>query len=149
MRKLVLTTVAFGLAIAARPAPARADFGIGLFLGDPSGLDLKIGLNPKSGLDLLFGVNTLSDGRVSYGHLTYLVTPLITQGDSISVPLRFGLGAAVYGDSDNIHVGARVPVELALRFRSPLEIYGELALLFTIDEGDLDLQGGGGIRLYF
>ena len=149
MRKLFLVTLAFALALATRPATARADVGIGLFLGDPSGLDLKIGLNNRSGLDLLFGVNTLSSGRVSYGHLTYLVTPLVTQGDSISVPLRFGIGAAVFGDSNNVHVGARVPVEIALRFRSPLEIYGELAALFTIDEGDLDLQGGGGIRLFF
>lgn len=149
MRKLLLTTAAFGLALAARPAPARADFALGLFLGDPTGLDVKVGLNSRSGLDLLFGVNTLSDNRVTYGHVTYLITPLVTQGESIQVPLRFGIGAAVYGDDNNINIAARVPVELALRFHNPLEIYGELAVLFTIDEGDIDLQGGGGIRLYF
>ena len=63
MRKLLLTTVVFGLVVAARATPARADIGLGLFLGEPTGLDLKIGLGNRSGLDILFGFTTFRDGR--------------------------------------------------------------------------------------
>lgn len=154
MRKPLRIAVVFGLVVAARPAPARADFGLGLFLGEPTGLDLKIGLGRRSGLDLLFGVTTLRDGRSNYGHLTYLVTPLVADGDAVIVPLRLGIGGALFGTSDDLNIAVRAPLELGLRFRStPLEIYGEiaLALVFVDPANDLvlDGQGGVGLRFYF
>ena len=153
MRKLLLTTVVFGLVVAAR-APARADIGIGLFLGEPTGFDLKVGLGHRSGLDLLFGFTTFRDARDGYGHVTYLVTPLIAQGDAVTVPIRVGIGAMLFGPGDDLSFGVRAPFELGLRMRSaPLEFYGELALaILFIDPANevrADLQGGLGFRIYF
>jgi ABC-type phosphate transport system permease subunit len=155
MRKLLLTTLVFGAMLAARATPARADVGLGLFLGDPTGFDLKIGLSNRSGLDILLGFDTYRDGRGNYGHLTYLVTPLVASGESVLVPVRFGIGAALYGTSNDLDFAVRAPVEVALRLRrTPLEFYGELALALTLfDPGDdslrIDLQGGGGFRVFF
>lgn len=150
MRKLVLAALAFSLALAANAAPARADFALGFFLGNPTGLDLKLGLSERSGLDVVLGINQLDAPRVDYGHLTYLVTPLVAQANSIVVPVRVGIGGALFGDSNDLQFGLRVPAELALRLRStPLEFYGEVALMLVFNNADLDLQGGGGIRFYF
>ncbi|HEY0482388.1 MAG TPA: hypothetical protein VGD37_32930 [Kofleriaceae bacterium] len=151
MRKLLLTTVVFGVVLAARAAPARADFGLGLFLGEPTGLDIKIGTGHRSGLDIVLGFNTFRDGRDGYGHLTYLVTPLVAQGDAVSVPLRVGIGAAVFGTSNDLNVAVRAPFEIGLRLRrSPLEFYGEIALaLVFVDPVGFDVQGGLGFRVYF
>jgi hypothetical protein len=156
MRKLLPATFVFGIVLAARATPARADFGIGLFLGDPTGLDFKIGLGERSGLDLLFGFNTFRDGRNGYGHLTYLVTPFIGQGDAVLVPLRLGIGGALYGSRNDLDFAVRAPFEIGIRLRSvPLEFYGEIALAFTLFDPDenndvvTDLQGGVGFRLYF
>jgi hypothetical protein len=154
MRKLLLTTLVCGAALAARPAPVRADVGLGLFLGDPTGLDLKIGLANRSALDLLLGVNTFRDGRFNYGHVTYLVTPMIAQGSSVLVPIRLGIGGALFGNSDDLRFAIRAPFEVGLRLRSaPIEFYGELALalvLFTPNDSlRLDFQGGVGFRVYF
>jgi hypothetical protein len=152
MRTLALLTV---LAVA---APARADVGLGLFIGEPTGLDLKLGLSPRSGLDLLFGWDTYRDNRDHYGHLTYLVTPVVGHGDAVLVPVRLGIGVAVYDDGsfDNgTNVAVRAPLEIGLRFRrTPLELYGELAFKLTFvdanhNNDDLDLDGGIGIRFYF
>jgi hypothetical protein len=138
-----------------RPPPARADFGLGLFLGEPTGIDLKIGMGHRSGLDLLFGFNTFREGRGGYGHVTYLVTPLVGQGGSVLVPLRLGVGAALYGTSDDLDFAIRAPLEVGIRLRSsPLEFYGEIALAFTLfdagaDALQIDVQGGVGFRLYF
>lgn len=152
MRKLALLIV---LAIA---APAHADVGLGLFVGEPTGLDLKIGLSPRSGLDILFGWDTYRDNRDHYGHLTYLLTPVVGHGSSVIVPVRIGIGMAIYDDGsfDNgTNVAVRVPVEIGLRFRSvPLEIYGEVALKATFidpnnNDPDVDLDGGIGLRFYF
>jgi hypothetical protein len=154
MRKLLLTTVICGVVMVARVTPARADFGLGLFLGEPTGLDLKFGLGNRSSLDLLLGYTTFRDGRTGYGHLTYLVTPLVGQGESVTVPLRLGIGAAIYGPSGDIGLAIRAPLEIALRLRrTPLELYGEIALALQLigpgEELNLDLQGGGGFRLFF
>src|SRR5687768_4062291 len=133
MRKLLPATVVFGLVLAARPAPARADFGLGLFLGEPTGLDLKIGLGNRSALDILLGFNTFDDGRVGYGHVTYLVTPLVGRGDAVLVPLRLGIGGALYGPSDDPSFAIRAPLQIGLRLRrTPLEFYGEIALAFVL-----------------
>ena len=155
MRKLLPTALVFGIALAAHATPAHADFAIGLFLGDPTGLDIKIGLDQRSGLDLVLGFDTYRDGRGSYGHLTYLLTPLVAHGTSVLVPVRLGIGAALYGTSNDVDFAVRAPLEIALRLRrTPLEFYGELALALTLfDPGDdnlrIDVQGGGGFRVFF
>jgi hypothetical protein len=142
------------LAMVVATQTARADVAIGGFFGDPTGFDLKIGMAQRSALDLVLGwydVRGLGEG--GYGHLTYLVTPLVGHGESVLVPLRLGIGGAVFGNSNDIDVGVRFPLEVGLRFRRvPLEIYGEIALLlaFIHPRYDLvDLQGGIGIRFYF
>jgi hypothetical protein len=154
MRKLLLTTAVFGVVLAARATPAHADFGLGLFLGEPTGIDFKIGLGNRSSLDIVLGFDTLRDGRAGYGHLTYLVTPLVAQGNAVLVPLRLGIGAAVFGPGNDINIAVRAPFEIGLRLRStPLEFYGEIALaLVFIDRPndlELDVQGGLGFRVYF
>lgn len=154
MRKLLLTTMVFALVLAARARPARADFGIGLFLGEPTGLDLKIGLDHRSGLDIVLGYDTFRSGRGGYGHLTYLVTPVVAQGNAVTVPLRLGIGAAVFDAGGDTDVAVRAPFELGLRLRqTPLEFYGEIALALVFvnrpNDLELDVQGGFGFRVYF
>jgi hypothetical protein len=159
-RKLVL--IATLLFVGTTAAPARAEVGIGAFFGDPTGVDFKLDLARRSALDIVVGYNSHwrhygADG--GYAHLTYLVQPLLARGDSVLVPLRLGIGVALYDDdrffNDDLNLGARVPAEIGLRFRSvPLEIYFEIAVLITIIDGEpinqdeVDLQGGIGLRFY-
>ncbi|HEY5947078.1 MAG TPA: hypothetical protein VIV40_16355 [Kofleriaceae bacterium] len=158
IRKLVLiATVVF----ATSAKPARAEVGFGVFVGEPTGIDFKLDLARRSALDILLGVYShydhFNDGS-GYGHLTYLVQPLVADGDSVIVPLRVGIGVAVFDDygrfNDDLNVAARVPFEVGLRFRrTPLELYFEIALKMTfIDENNnhpfVDLDGGVGLRFY-
>jgi len=158
MRTLV---VLLALAVA---SPASADVGVGFFLGEPTGLDLKLGLGRRSALDVLVGYYSgYDDGRHfddgAYVHVTYLVTPVVGRGRSVLVPLRLGIGAAVFDDAgrfdDHLHVAVRAPLEVALVFKKvPLELYFEVALKATVVDRDdhhrfLDLDGGIGLRFYF
>jgi hypothetical protein len=159
IRKLIVVAV---LLFASAPTAARAEVGIGLFVGEPTGLDLKLDLGRRSALDIVLGVyshyNRFNDDS-GYGHLTYLVQPLVSYGDSVIVPLRVGIGVAVFDDNgrydDDINVAARVPFEVGLRFRrTPVEIYFEIALKMTFVDSDpndhpfIDLDGGIGLRFY-
>ncbi|HUJ61282.1 MAG TPA: hypothetical protein VLX92_22415 [Kofleriaceae bacterium] len=143
-RKLVVLVV-----LLVAPA-AQADVGIGLFVGRPTGLDLKIGLSPRTGLDLLGGIDTFRQDAGGYAHVTYLVTPVVGGGEAVIVPLRIGIGVAVY-DFGDTNAGVRVPLEIGLRFRRvPTEIYGEICPLFQfVHDADVILQGGVGVRFYF
>lgn len=160
LRKLVLVAT---LVCASAPAPARAEVGFGVFVGEPTGIDFKLDLARRAALDILVGYYSHwrdygLDG--AYGHLTYLVQPMVAHGDAVLVPLRLGLGLAIFDQSgrfdDDLNLAARVPFEIGLRFRrTPLEIYFELALKVTFLDGEpydhdpVDLDGGIGLRLYF
>lgn len=159
MRKLAVLTV---LWFAIQATPARADVGLGAFIGEPTGLDVKLGLDHhRSSLDILLGWYSDWPHNVdggAYGHLTYLLTPVIAHGESINVPVRLGIGGAIYDTgghfNDNIHLAARLPLEIGLAFRhTPIEIYFEVALKITVwqdfrDHPTVDLDGGLGIRFY-
>jgi len=81
--------------------------------------------------------------------VTYLLTPLVAQGDAVTVPLRVGIGAALFGTSNNIDFAVRAPSRSACGCAGRLEFYGELALeLVFIDPVDLEVQGGLGFRVY-
>lgn len=152
------SSILAALVLIATPAAARADIGLGLFVGEPLGVDLKIDLARRQALDLLFGAVSVRDGYrdASYGHVTFLVTPFVGRGRSVLVPLRLGIGAAMFGFAEgDVNLAARAPFEIALLFRrTPMEIYGEIALKLTVvraDDGDvlLDTDGGVGLRFYF
>jgi hypothetical protein len=143
------------LMVAAFRSTSRAEaIGIGLFLGEPSGLDIKVGLSAKSSIDIVIGQTSFREGRTDYLHLTWLLTPFVARGRSVLVPFRIGIGAAAIGVvDDNAHAAVRVPLEIGFRFRrTPIEIYGEVAVKGVFVEEDFirfDVDGGIGIRFYF
>jgi hypothetical protein len=151
-RKLVFIAI-----LLAAPA-ARADVALGLFIGEPTAFDVKLGIGNRSALDLALGISSLPRDYGDYFHLTYLLTPVVGHGNSVLVPLRIGIGVAMFDDGqgfgDGISVGARVPLELGLRFRrTPLEIYGEVTLLLVFvtpapEHVYPDFDGGIGLRVY-
>ena len=151
MRKAILVLVL----LASSAKAARADAALGLFVGEPLGLDLKIGVGHRSALDILVGASEYRDRAVSYGHLTYLVTVAVGHGDSMLIPVRLGIGGAVLGNFDNdVDLAVRVPFQVGMRFRSQIELYGEIAIKLTfLDENAnrafADLDGGIGLRFYF
>jgi hypothetical protein len=157
LRKLAIVALLVGA-----PRAARADVALGLFLGEPTGIDLKLGLSPKSALDILVGWYNQYDNwndDSAYVHVTYLVQPFITYGESVMVPFRIGIGGAIFDDrgryNEDLNLAVRVPFQIGFMFRrTPLEIYAEIALKATIiDENNnhraIDLDGGIGLRVYF
>jgi len=156
----LLLAVLVVVGVAGAPAVARAEgFGLGIFLGQPTGLDLKIDLARRSALDIVLGFSRLDDDSAHYAHVTYLVTPFAANGRSVVVPFRLGVGGVFYdgaGDfGDEINIGVRAPLQIGLMFRrAPFEIYGEIAIKITfVDDNDnnddVDADGGVGFRFYF
>jgi hypothetical protein len=146
--------------------PAHAEFGIGFFIFEPTGLDIKADVSRKGALDFLIGWYSRYTDRYrfndgGYFHITYLYQPWVAIGDAVDVPLRVGIGIAFYDegdrffDNDNVNVAARFPFEVGIRFvGTPVEIYFEIALKLTFIDPNhnhdvADLDGGVGVRFMF
>jgi hypothetical protein len=155
---LTLAAAVVATAIVAAPKPAHAEIGIGVFIGEPLGLTLKVDLNRRTALEVLLGESSIRHERSEYGHITALFNLFNARGSGVLIPFRLGIGGAIYDDDDNfdddINVAARFPFEVAFRFRAPIELYFEVALLLEVidshDNNDLlDVDGGIGFRFYF
>lgn len=149
----------------------QGDFGIGVMVGSPTGLTAKKYLADQHAID----------GAIGWGyagthiHADYLYEKKDVLGESEArLGWFFGIGGqarmertrhgSYYNrrdDHDNhdhdhdrgyLHLGARVPLGLELRFQSlpQFEFFGEIALGFEIIEfPGPTLDGGIGTRFYF
>jgi hypothetical protein len=152
MRRLPLWV--FGLALLCLNAPRafaqQGGFGVGLMVGDPNGLTLKVPLGSSQAIDARLGLqfNGVIDIQGNY-----LITPLtLLENGDLSLPLYFGGGARlILVDNVGAILGLRAPAGVALEFNAaPVEIFAELGLtLFFANDPFLDVDGVVGFHFYF
>lgn len=123
------------------------NFGIGMQLGEPTGVDAKIWTNNVNALD--FGLAWSFDDReemimqADYVWHSFDVFP-VSQGE---LPIYFGVGARFIFSEDPL-LGARVPVGLAYMLETfPLDVFVEIAPILNLTPATrFDLGGGLGVR---
>ncbi len=135
---------------AAEPTPHGARTGVGLILGEPTGLTLKRGLGGPLAFDAAVGWSFRGGGALDV-HADVLLHPvqLLQEGQGRAVAY-VGLGPRVVA-RDDVAFAARIPLGLTALFdRSALELFVELVPeLVLYPESDLILEGGIGLRIYF
>ena len=164
-RSLAATAVVFALALA--PAAASADgrgvekgvFGLGLIVGEPTGVSAKYYLADDTAIDAAVGGAII--GRGIQVHGDFLWHPwILERKDGFVLPAYFGVGMRVLkrdaggGDEDHTRIGLRVPVGILFDFtRVPLDVFVELVGVADYrTKGDafgLDINAGAGARYYF
>lgn len=178
LRTVVLLGLAFAFSISTIPTASaqsgsrygQGDFGIGFMIGSPTGLSLKKYLADQHAIDGAIGWGY--GGTHVHADYLYEKNDLLGESDA-RLGWFIGIGAQVgveryrrghyynrrhdhHDDHDRdrnyLHVGARLPLGLELRFRSipKFEFFGEIALGFEIIEyPGPTLNGGIGTRFYF
>lgn len=143
------------LTLSLAPAPAVADggpFGLGLVLGEPTGVTIGYRLNQKSLLDAAIGLDVFDDNGF-YGHVVidFFVLGDLLGGGSVGLSPYIGIGGFVADAGNDVAIGARAPFGLSLDFRrAPVQIYLEAALgLLIVPDVDLGVGGALGFRYYF
>ena len=107
---------------------ARAEFGIGLNLGDPTGINLRVGKNQTleatAGWDLKKeGTNLVLLGNVLYHGSSVLSSPpLMAVVPYAGAGLGFWMWDSKNNDDDDAGVWMQVPLGLDFRFRIPVEV---------------------------
>jgi hypothetical protein len=135
---------------------ARAeDFGVGVILGDPTGLSVKMKMDGAHSLD---GALAYSSGRHSglQFHGDYLwdrARSWNTKGGPLS--MYYGLGGRVisYKNDRNseVSVGPRGSLGVSFDLNNPnIELFGELAMILEVAPSmTADLDAGIGARIRF
>ncbi len=134
--------------------------GIGLIVGEPTGISGKIYLGDDTAIDFAAGAAFIGRGLQIHGD--YLWHPLMLENTSVFVlPAYAGVGLRILrrddGDSLKAHtrIGVRLVGGVLFDFRKiPIDVFVEAALVgdYRTIEGDhlgLDVNLGAGVRYYF
>jgi hypothetical protein len=152
----------------ARPRPQRGKrfeanktVGVGLMLGEPSGLTGKYFMSPETAVDAAIGAYDYYRGRSGFDiHADYLIHPVsLASTDDFELPLYFGVGGRLLdfnqNDDHSFAFGVRVPAGISLDFNNiPLDVFFELAFVFDVfvdypDDVGVDFNGALGVRYWF
>jgi len=132
---------------------ARAEagsFGLGLIVGQPTGLTGAYELSDNTAIDAALGL-ALFDDRDFYLHVEFLYfLPTLVSGGDFDLRAYLGIGGWVVTHNDPV-LGARAPFGLSLDFaNAPLQIFLEASVLLALvpDVGG-DVRGALGFRYYF
>ena len=129
----------------------NGNFGIGLMIGEPTGISFKYWNSDKKALG---GGAAWSLGQYDAVHLhadylwhSYSVFEDVEKGE---LPLYYGVGGRVVLAENDAVLGIRVPVGLNYRFEdNPLDLFLELApTVNLLPDTDFDINGALGIRIY-
>jgi hypothetical protein len=178
MKRTLLATLVAAVLLAVVGQTARATevgytrkFGLGVVIGDPTGLSAKLWIAPTNALDFGLGFwsgygNCFTDNEghqvcSGYGanngtfNMDYLWQSNIIRGTA-QLDWHVGGGGRLVWFSgcqnDCVVVSARAPIGLDLMFTNPnfLEVFFELAPSFEIVPGlNFGIEGGLGVRFYF
>jgi hypothetical protein len=126
------------------------DFGLGIILGEPTGISAKKWLDDKSALDGAVAWSLVTPSSFHL-HADYLYHNFnIFNVKKGKLPLYFGIGFRIrIGDEDR--VGIRIPVGICYIFeQSPLDIFFELGPVLDLTPATrLRLTSSVGIRYFF
>lgn len=139
-------------------------FGVGVIVGDPTGLSLKTATGESSAFDAA-AAWSLGEGEDLHLHVDYLRHHFgvveLDPGDG-SLPLYYGIGGRLVlrdeggdgppdeDDAGDPGLGARVPLGAAYLFEeAPVELFGEVVpVLELAPDTDLDMDAALGARVY-
>lgn len=125
-------------------------FGLGIILGEPTGLSAKLWTGNSTAID---GAVSWSSGRnnVLHLHADYLIHNFnLIKVEKGEFPFYYGIGGRVKLTSDPT-VGVRIPVGLEYIFASaPVGIFLEIVpVLDLVPNSDFDINAGLGVRYFF
>lgn len=159
MRRLVFALVLLATSAASAKNPGRGGKGLGVAIGDPSGLNFKAFLSSGFALDATLGLGFIGGRHLALNLGVVWQKPLGNLGGA-PVDWYYGVGGklGIYDDDhddkhdrDRVRLGARAPLGVSVIFKKvPMDLFLEIAAgLWIVDEVDLDLDGAIGVRFWF
>jgi hypothetical protein len=160
-RALTLACVlAFPSLAPAQADPDAGDFGVGVMLGEPSGVSAKYWISETEAVSGGLAYSIAGHDAMQV-HADYLIHHFdVTRIDESDgrLPVYFGIGGRFKlahdegrGKDDDARLGVRLPLGITFLFAHvPFDVFGEVApIIDVIPEADLGISLAFGARLYF
>jgi hypothetical protein len=125
-------------------------FGLGIVLGEPTGLSAKLWTGSSNALDFAAAWSFKGDGHMLLQADYVWHSFNLINVSSGRLPLYYGIGGRVILSDDPL-LGVRIPIGLNYLFDSaPIDIFAEIVpILDLMPSTDFDLGGGIGVRFWF
>jgi hypothetical protein len=157
---LLLGLLIMSTSIAQARGAQRGGTGLGLSLGDPTGLNFKTFLGGSMAFDATAGLGIIGGNHLALNAGLVWHNSLGNLG-SAPVDWYYGVGAKLgyydydgnheHDDHDDLRLGARAPLGVSVMLRGvPIDIFLEVAAgLWIVGNVDFDLDGAIGARYWF
>jgi len=166
MKPRVLWIAVFTMLLAPSGANAEDGFGIGVILGEPTGISVKKWISGDRAIDAA-AAWSFSDNESFQFHADYLIHKfgiLKTNAAMGRLPIYFGVGARVKMEEDDddhwkghdnndedLLIGVRIPFGISyILLKEPVDFFAEIVpILDVAPDTDFDLNAAIGARFYF
>ncbi len=150
MKNIIVMVVSVSLFFSAMASAQDHGFGLGIIVGEPTGVSLKTWTGNRTAFDFALAWS-FGHKDALHVHVDYLFHNFslfkVEKGDLV---LYYGIGGRVKA-VEKTRVGVRIPIGISYFFeRDPIEIFFELGpILDLAPSTDFYMTGGIGIRYFF
>lgn len=147
MKKLLILLFSAGISFQAYAQ--NEGFGLGIIIGEPTGISAKIWTTEYTALDAAMAWSFAEKGFLRL-HSDLLFHRYLIDVEKGELPFYFGAGAKLVFASE-LELGIRIPLGIAYQFDShPFEAFIEIVPVFNlIPKTQVDMDAGIGFRYYF
>jgi hypothetical protein len=149
MKRLAVVFSLFILFLPFVASAKESGFGLGIIVGEPTGLSLKKWMTRTAAVDAAAAWSFVDDSF--YVHADYLLHSFnVFKVERGKLLVYYGLGGRISTKSQ-LRIGARVPVGLSYSIEnSPLDVFFEIGPILDLTPAtEFRLTGGLGIRYFF
>lgn len=140
----------FCVMVLAGSAASQGNFGLGIIVGEPTGVSAKLWITERTAVDMA-AAWSFSDEEAFHLHADYLFHnfDLITVEQG-RLPVHFGIGGRLKFE-DESRLGVRIPIGLTYIFDgAPVDIFFEVVpILDLAPDTDFSANGAIGARFFF
>jgi hypothetical protein len=135
-------------------AQESREFGLGIIIGDPTGVSGKYLVSPEFAIDGAVGLGLIGGDKL-HVHVDFLWQFDIKRWSSAQLDLYLGVGPKLgikdKRDDTDLRIGARAPFGLAMMFlEAPFDVFVEVAAgLWLVRKPGFDLDVAIGGRYWF
>lgn len=151
MRRITLLIMLGLMVFSASTQAEDEDFGIGIILGEPTGISIKNWLTSKSAFDFAIAWSFSGKEDALHVHGDYLMHNFrLIPVDEGQLPVYYGIGGRIKF-MDDVNIAVRIPVGIDYLFEdAPVDLFLEIVpMLELTPDTDFELNGGIGARYFF
>jgi hypothetical protein len=151
MRSQVVATLLIALLAGGAASAGEHDFGLGVIVGEPTGLSGKLWLDRRAAIDGALAWD-LSGDDAFHIHGDFLLHAWdLIRVEKGSLPVYYGIGGRIEFEDDDDLFGLRIPLGLEYLFPSRrVDLFIEFVpILDLVPETEVRGNGGAGARFFF